>query len=61
MKPVNFFPSFNTLKLESLNVDFHLHSTWTDGKNTVAQIISRAKECGLNPSAVCHACQPPRD
>ena len=43
MKPINFFPRFNNLSCESLNVDFHLHSTWSDGKNTISEIINGAQ------------------
>ncbi len=52
MKPINFFPRFNKLNSNSLNVDFHLHSTWTDGKNTVLEIIEQAKNHGLHSIAI---------
>jgi putative hydrolase len=52
MKPVNFFPRFNALDSHSLQVDFHLHSTWTDGKNSVPEIIEHAKQNGLNAIAI---------
>lgn len=52
MKPINFFPKFNALNLQSLNVDFHLHSTWTDGNNTVEEIVTKAKECSLHSIAI---------
>ncbi len=52
MKPIEFFPRFNELNSHSLNVDFHLHSTWTDGKNTVPEIIENAKKNGLHSIAI---------
>jgi putative hydrolase len=52
MKPINFFPRFKNLNLESINVDFHLHSTWTDGKNTVSEIINSAQNNQLNSIAI---------
>lgn len=52
MKSINFFPQFNELDIHSLQVDFHLHSTWTDGKNTVPEIIENAKNNGLNSIAI---------
>ncbi|MDF1874435.1 PHP domain-containing protein [Sulfurimonas sp. SAG-AH-194-I05] len=52
MKPIDFFPRFNTLTKNDLKVDFHLHSTWTDGKNTVEEIIQTAKEYGLHSIAI---------
>jgi len=52
MKPINFFPRFNDLDIHSIQVDFHLHSTWTDGKNTVPEIIENAKKIGLNSIAI---------
>lgn len=52
MKPISFFPRFNNLTLSDLKVDFHLHSTWTDGKNSVAEIIEYAKIHNLNSIAI---------
>ncbi|MFA6189477.1 MAG: PHP domain-containing protein [Sulfuricurvum sp.] len=52
MKPIDFFPRFNELDPEAFNVDFHLHSTWTDGKNTVSEIIESAKTHGLHSIAI---------
>lgn len=52
MKPISFFPRFNDLTLSDLKVDFHLHSTWTDGKNSVAEIIEYAKMHNLNSIAI---------
>lgn len=52
MKPINFFPKFNDLTLSNLKVDFHLHSTWTDGKNSVSEIIEYAKLHKLNSIAI---------
>lgn len=52
MKPIDFFPRFNDIDLNTLNVDFHLHSTWTDGKNTVVEIVNKAKEIGLHSIAI---------
>ena len=52
MKPVSFFPKFNDIDRNALNVDFHLHSIWTDGENTVHEIVNRAKEMGLHSIAI---------
>ena len=52
MKTIDFFPQFNELTSTSLAVDFHLHSTWTDGKNTVPEIIEKAKESNLHSIAI---------
>jgi len=52
MKPIDFFTRFNSLSNQSLNVDFHLHSTWTDGKNTIQEIIDVANKKGLSAIAI---------
>lgn len=52
MKPISFFSKYNSLCIEDLKVDFHLHSTWTDGKNSVLEIIEQAKIHGLNSLAI---------
>ena len=44
MKSIDFFPRFNELDDHSLRVAFHIHSTWTDGKNTVPEIIEHAQK-----------------
>ena len=52
MKPINFFPRFNNLSCKSLNVDFHLHSTWSDGKNTISEILNSAQNNRINSIAI---------
>lgn len=52
MKNIDFFPNFNDLNDRSLNVDFHLHSTWTDGKQSVEEILLYAKNNGLHSIAI---------
>ena len=52
MKPINFFPRFNNLSYKSLSVDFHLHSTWYDGKNTISEIINSAQNNRINSIAI---------
>jgi len=52
MKSIDFFPRFNELNDHSLRVDFHIHSTWTDGKNTVPEIIEQAKKNNLHSIAI---------
>ena len=52
MKTMDFFTKFNQLNCHSIKVDYHLHSTWTDGKNTIAEIIENAKLNGLNSIAI---------
>ena len=52
MKSIEFFPRFNNLNTNSLNVDFHLHSTWTDGKNSLIEITDYAKKNNLHSIAI---------
>ncbi|MDY0193553.1 MAG: PHP domain-containing protein [Aliarcobacter butzleri] len=52
MKSIEFFPKFNALNLDLINVDYHLHSTWTDGKNTISEIIENAKRSNLHSIAI---------
>ena len=52
MKPINFFPRFNNLSYKSLSVDFHLHSTWSDGKNTISEIINSAQNNLIDSIAI---------
>jgi len=52
MKNISFFKKFNELDNISLNVDFHLHSTWTDGKQSIEEIFEYAKKKGLGAIAI---------
>lgn len=52
MKPVDFFPLYNDLDKNHIKVDYHLHSTWTDGKNTVEEIVNKATENNLDSIAI---------
>lgn len=52
MKDIEFFPRFNELNDDSINVDFHLHSTWTDGKQGVEEIFKHAIDNGLHSIAI---------
>lgn len=52
MKSIDFFPKFNELNKNLLHVDYHLHSTWTDGKNSVSEIIYNAKKNNLHSIAI---------
>lgn len=52
MREIDFFPKFNDLKEKDLSVDFHLHSTWTDGKNSVQEIVDIAKANDLTSIAI---------
>ncbi len=52
MKDIDFFPKFNSLTSNDILVDFHLHSTWTDGKNGVSQIIETATKHDLNAISI---------
>ena len=40
------------MTLADVNVDFHLHSTWTDGTESVAEIVETAKNHNLNSIAI---------
>lgn len=44
------FERFNSLKL--INVDYHIHSTYTDGKNSISEIIEQAEVIGLKRIAI---------
>lgn len=52
MKPISFFPRFNELTFNDTHVDFHLHSTWTDGKESVSEIIDTSKKHNLHAIAI---------
>jgi len=52
MKSIEFFTKFNDLSNQSLSTDFHLHSTWTDGKNTVQEIVNTASKKGIKSIAI---------
>lgn len=52
MRTINFFPKFNDLKFNDLMVDFHLHSTWTDGQNSITEIIKSAKKNNIHSIAI---------
>lgn len=52
MKEVDFFPKFNSLNRDTLNVDFHLHTTWTDGKNPVSEMIEKAIKNNIHSIAI---------
>jgi putative hydrolase len=52
MKSISFFKRFNELSSTYLDTDFHLHSTWTDGKNTIQEIVNIAHKNHLNSIAI---------
>ena len=52
MKIINFLPRFNNLSCKSLSVDFHFHSTWSDRKNTISEIINSAQNNLINSIAI---------
>lgn len=45
------FIKFDKLKPENANFDFQIHTNWTDGSNSSAEIISEAEKKGLNAIA----------
>lgn len=45
------FKRFNDLKAEDINFDFHMHTTQTDGKSTVEEMITQAKKLKLDSIA----------
>ncbi|MEM3091180.1 MAG: PHP domain-containing protein [Candidatus Pacearchaeota archaeon] len=46
------FKRFNDLKEEDINFDFQMHTCWTDGKNTVQEMIEQSKKLGLKSIAL---------
>ena len=46
------FQKYNEIDFEYKYSDFHMHSTWTDGKGTIGEIIDFAKEIGLKKIAI---------
>ena len=46
------FVRFSELDPESANRDLHMHTTYTDGAATVAEMIRRAEELGLDEIAI---------
>lgn len=45
-------PRYSELKNARVVTDFHMHSTWTDGKGTVEQNVQAAREFGLKQIAI---------
>jgi putative hydrolase len=52
MKNIDFFTKFNELDNNSINVDFHLHSNWSDGKQSIEDILKYAKKKKLRAIAI---------
>jgi putative hydrolase len=42
------FPRFNDLTTDNANFDYHVHTNWTDGTDTVGELLIRATEIGLH-------------
>lgn len=45
------FYRFSDLSHEQSNIDYHIHTDWTDGKNSVLEIIEAAEKVGLSDIA----------
>ena len=43
----------NLLELEDLKGDLHVHSDWTDGRNTIQEMAESAKKMGYKYIAIC--------
>ncbi|HBM15420.1 MAG TPA: hypothetical protein DD381_03615 [Lentisphaeria bacterium] len=46
------FRHFNELTTADTHSDFHIHSNYTDGKGSIADIVKRAEEIGLTAIAI---------
>jgi len=55
MKP--FFLKYNNLTLDYIYTDKHLHTNWIHGKNSVIEIINKARQIGLNQIAITEHCR----
>ena len=45
------FKRFNELTEEDFHSDCHMHTSWTDGKNKVEEMVNQAKKIGLKSIA----------
>jgi len=45
------FKKFSHIGLEDLLTDFHIHTAWTDGKGTVAEVVEEANRLNLKEIA----------
>lgn len=52
MKSIEFFPRFNSLNNDLISVDFHIHSKWTDGADSISDITCFAEKNGIKKIAI---------
>jgi DNA polymerase (family 10) len=45
-------PAVNLLKADDIECDFHTHSTWSDGKSTIEEMVQTAIKLGLKSIAI---------
>jgi len=46
------FKKYNNIDKEYFHTDFHMHSTWTDGKKTIIEMVDQAKNISLTDIAI---------
>jgi len=54
---ISFFTKFNEINREYLFTDKHIHTNWIHAKNSVTEIIDRARQIGLNQIAITEHCR----
>jgi putative hydrolase len=52
MKIAKILKKFSEIDANYYRFDFHMHSTWTDGKNSIAEMLEQAKEMKMNTIAI---------
>ena len=53
----SFFLRYNDINLDYIYTDKHMHTNWTDGKDSVMQVINRAYAVGLKEIAITEHCR----
>jgi len=52
MLNTEFFPYFNDISAEFAHCDYHLHSNWSDGLNSIEEIVQKSINMGLTSIAI---------